>query len=64
LIARPHSTTLINMYKILIVDNRNKLKRIRELTRLRVKKFRDYQQRDSQRREVTLSNLNASYQTW
>jgi len=48
----------------ILVDNRNKLKRIRELTRLRVKKFRDHQQRDIQRREVALSNLNASYQTW
>jgi len=43
-----------------ILVNRNKLKRTRELTRLRVKKFRNHQQRDSQRREVALSNLTLS----
>jgi len=50
----------------ILVDNRNKLKRTRELTRLRVKKFRDHQRRDGQQREVALPNLtlSASYQTW
>jgi len=50
----------------ILVDNKIKLKRTRELTRLRVKKFRDHQRKNSQRREVALSNLtlSASYQTW
>jgi len=44
----------------ILVDNRNELKRTHEFTRLRVKKFRDHQQR-----EVALPNLtlSASYQT-